>query len=177
MVKETINDRVKEVRKNLNLSQEEFGNMIGLSKSGISNIEKGTRNVTSKHVKLICLTFDVDEYWLTTGVEQQEEKEVNVMKTLFQKRLKELRTENRLSQKQVGLLTGLNEESIRCYEDYGYEPTFYIVCKIAKPFKVSPEYLIGASDDKNYNPVEILKTISTDDLINELRRRVASVNL
>ena len=30
---------MKEVRKRLNLSQEEFGNRIGLSKSGISNIE------------------------------------------------------------------------------------------------------------------------------------------
>lgn len=69
----TINERVKEVRKRLNLSQEEFGNRIGLSKSGISNIEKGTRNVTSKHVKLICLTFDVNESWLMTGEPDCEE--------------------------------------------------------------------------------------------------------
>ena len=43
----TINDRFKELRKALGLSQEEFGNKIGLSKSGISNIESGTRNVTT----------------------------------------------------------------------------------------------------------------------------------
>lgn len=65
---ETINERVKEVRKNLHLSQEEFGNRLGLSKSGISNIEKGTRNVTSKHVKLISTIFGIDEQWLTTGI-------------------------------------------------------------------------------------------------------------
>lgn len=69
---ESINKRVKEVRKKLNLSQEEFGNKIGLSKSGISNIEKGTRNVTSKHVKLICTIFNVNELWLTTGIDDSE---------------------------------------------------------------------------------------------------------
>lgn len=67
-----INERVKEVRKNLNLSQEEFGNRIGLSKSGISNIEKGIRNVTSKHVKLISTIFGIDELWLTTGIKSDE---------------------------------------------------------------------------------------------------------
>lgn len=68
----SINDRVKEVRKNLNLSQEEFGNSIGLSKSGISNIEKGTRNVTSKHIKLISTIFGIDELWLKTGIKSTE---------------------------------------------------------------------------------------------------------
>lgn len=63
---------MKEIRKRLNLSQEEFGNRIGLSKSGISNIEKGTRNVTSKHIKLICTIFDVNESWLTTGIDNSE---------------------------------------------------------------------------------------------------------
>lgn len=56
----------------MHLSQEEFGNRIGLSKSGISNIEKGTRNVTSKHVKLICTIFNVNELWLTTGIDDSD---------------------------------------------------------------------------------------------------------
>ena len=68
----SINERVKEVRKNLHLSQEELGNRIGLSKSGISNIEKGTRNVTAKHVKLIATIFGIDELWLKTGVKSNE---------------------------------------------------------------------------------------------------------
>lgn len=65
---EEINKRFKQVRTDLGLTQEEFGNRIGLSKSGISNIEHGTRKVTSKHIKLICSIFSVDELWLTTGI-------------------------------------------------------------------------------------------------------------
>lgn len=65
----TINERVKELRKEMKLSQEQFGFAIGLTKSGISNIENGTRNVTEKHIKLICAEFNVKEQWLRTGEE------------------------------------------------------------------------------------------------------------
>lgn len=63
----TINQRVKELRLKLGLSQDDFGNAIGLSKSGISNIENGARSVRETHIKLICSAFDVDETWLRTG--------------------------------------------------------------------------------------------------------------
>lgn len=62
-----INDRFKMVRLELKINQKEFGNKIGLSKSGISNIESGTRNVTDKHIKLICAIFHVNETWFRTG--------------------------------------------------------------------------------------------------------------
>lgn len=62
-----VNDRIKELRLNLNMSQDAFGKAIGLSKSGISNIENGTRNVRDNHIKLLCSTFGVSEDWLRTG--------------------------------------------------------------------------------------------------------------
>lgn len=63
----TINERIKELRQNLHMPQEEFGKAIGLSKSGISNIENGTRSVRDAHIKLICSSFNVSETWLRTG--------------------------------------------------------------------------------------------------------------
>lgn len=65
----TINDRFKEIRQDHGLSQEELGIKIGLSKSGISNIENGTRNVTNKHIKLLCSAFPINEEWLRNGTE------------------------------------------------------------------------------------------------------------
>ncbi|MCC5910161.1 MAG: helix-turn-helix transcriptional regulator [Clostridiaceae bacterium] len=53
----------------MSLTQEEFGNKIGLSKSGISNIENGTRGIRERHIKLICSIFNVSESWLKTGVD------------------------------------------------------------------------------------------------------------
>ena len=42
----TPNDRVRILRKTLGLSQESFGEKLGMKKSSISTIEKGTNNLT-----------------------------------------------------------------------------------------------------------------------------------
>lgn len=61
------NNRIKELRKSLKLSQEGLGNAIGLTKSSVSNIENGIRNVTDQHIKLLCSELNVSEAWLRTG--------------------------------------------------------------------------------------------------------------
>lgn len=61
------NQRIKQLRENLGISQEKLGETIGLSKSGISSIESGNRSVTEKHIKLISTCFNVNENWLRTG--------------------------------------------------------------------------------------------------------------
>lgn len=63
----TMNERIKELRKFLGLSGEKFGERIRVAKSTISNIEKGNRNVTEQQIKLICTEFGVSEEWLRTG--------------------------------------------------------------------------------------------------------------
>lgn len=63
----SINERFKEIRILKNMSQEQFGKIIGLSKSGISNIENNTRNVTEKHIKLMCSELNVCEDYLRSG--------------------------------------------------------------------------------------------------------------
>ena len=64
---ETINDRFKQVRLLLHMSQEEFGKAIGLSKSGVSNIEKGERGLRDTYISAICTQFNIDSRWLRTG--------------------------------------------------------------------------------------------------------------
>jgi Predicted transcriptional regulators len=63
----TINERVKELRKSLNLTQDEFGEKLGVAKSSISNIEKGRYGVTDQTIKLMIKEFGVSENWLRTG--------------------------------------------------------------------------------------------------------------
>lgn len=60
-------ERVKEVRKNLSLSMEKFGERLGVTKAAISRIESGRRALTDQMAKLICKEFNVDYFWLTEG--------------------------------------------------------------------------------------------------------------
>lgn len=63
----TQGERVKEIRKSLNLTLEKFGEKLGVGKTAISNIEKGSRNLTEQMTKSICREYGVDYIWLTTG--------------------------------------------------------------------------------------------------------------
>lgn len=59
--------RLKQLRKQLGLSQQEFGKALGVSNTAISKLENGENNVTDQMTKLICREFNVDYIWLTTG--------------------------------------------------------------------------------------------------------------
>lgn len=63
----TQGERVKEVRNKLDLTLENFGKKLGVTKVAISNIERGNRNLTEQMLKSICREFDVSEDWLRTG--------------------------------------------------------------------------------------------------------------
>ena len=63
----TQGERIKEIRKSLNLTLEKFGEKIGVTKTAISRIENGINNLTEQLIKSICREFGVDYIWLTTG--------------------------------------------------------------------------------------------------------------
>lgn len=65
---DSINERIKQIRLLLHMSQEEFGKAIGLSKSGISNIEKGERGLRDTYIHTICKEFNINMQWLRTGI-------------------------------------------------------------------------------------------------------------
>lgn len=63
------NDRVALIRKDHNLTLEEFGARLGVSRSAISNIESGKRGVTNQMRAAICKEFNINGTWFRTGDE------------------------------------------------------------------------------------------------------------
>ena len=64
-----MNERFKELRKALGLTQSEFGKILGLSTSGVSEIEAGRRNVTEQHLIMLSNYKKkiINIEWLRTG--------------------------------------------------------------------------------------------------------------
>lgn len=62
-----MNERIKELREALNLTQQEFAEKIGITRSAISNIEKGNRNASEQVILLVCKEFNANEDWLRDG--------------------------------------------------------------------------------------------------------------
>ncbi len=70
-----MNSRMKQIRLYFNLSQVEFGKKIGIeSRSHISGLENGSRNITDRIINDICREFNVREEWLRNGIGDMFEK-------------------------------------------------------------------------------------------------------
>lgn len=63
-----IHDRIKYIRTDLRLSQEAFGESLGVSRDVINNMERGRPEAKDYMLKLICKTYRVNYFWLTEGV-------------------------------------------------------------------------------------------------------------
>lgn len=75
--------RVRELRKELQLTLEKFGKPLGVGKTAISKIENGERGLTDQMVLAICREYNVDENWLRTG-EGEMFKKLNRQQELAQ---------------------------------------------------------------------------------------------
>ena len=63
----TANERIKQLRSALKMSQAEFAQAIFISNSYIAELEGGNRKVNDRIIRLISLTFGISETWLKNG--------------------------------------------------------------------------------------------------------------
>lgn len=62
-----MNERIKKIRKYYGLTLESFGQKLGVTKTAISRLEKGERNVTEQMILSICREFNINEDWFRNG--------------------------------------------------------------------------------------------------------------
>lgn len=73
----TLGERIKKVRKALNLTQQEFANQLGSKRNTIATYEIGRTEPSAAVISLVCTKFNVSETWL-----RAEEGEMFVQKNL-----------------------------------------------------------------------------------------------
>lgn len=62
--------RFSEIRKDLGLSQKDFGKALDISQNYVSSIENGSRNISSKLLEKLENVYDINPTWLMTGREE-----------------------------------------------------------------------------------------------------------
>ena len=62
-----INQRIKDLRKNLGLNQKDFGIKLGMSQGAISWMEQSGNTIIDQNKRIICDKFHVSMRWLETG--------------------------------------------------------------------------------------------------------------
>ena len=61
------NQRIRKLRRELDLTQQEFAERIGVSRANIGKYETGISEPSAAVLSLICREFDVREEWLRNG--------------------------------------------------------------------------------------------------------------
>lgn len=62
-----MKDRIKQLRKELKLTQQGFADRIGVKQNTVATYEIGRNPPNDTVINLICREFDVNEKWLRTG--------------------------------------------------------------------------------------------------------------
>jgi len=62
-----LKDRIKKLRKELDLTQQEFADRLGTARNNIAGYETGKRSPSDAVISLICTKFNVNESWLRDG--------------------------------------------------------------------------------------------------------------
>lgn len=63
----TQGERVREIRKTLNLTLEKFGDKLGIKKGAVSAIETNRNSLTDQTALLICREYNVNYDYLMNG--------------------------------------------------------------------------------------------------------------
>ena len=62
-----LKDRFKELRKKLNVTQQEFADKLKISRNFVAQIEMGSKVPSDRTIDDVCREFNVNEEWLRTG--------------------------------------------------------------------------------------------------------------
>jgi transcriptional regulator with XRE-family HTH domain len=112
-------ERIKALRKALDLTQDEFGKKLGASRSVVKNWEYAAVEPTEMVILHIRNTFNVSEHWLRTGEGE-----------MFQETAQSY-VEKLIAQHDMGLGgRALMRSLLRFYEELGEEATLKVIAEI-----------------------------------------------
>lgn len=78
----TLNERLKKLRKELDLTQQKLGDKLGVKRNTVAQWELGINALTDQVVTSICREFNVNEDWLRTGEGEMFEEMTEQQKLL-----------------------------------------------------------------------------------------------
>ena len=84
----TFAERIKELRKDMNMTQEAFASRINLSRNYITLMEAGSRVPPIRTISDICRAFGVSQAWLEEGIEpkymDQDESDIDMINRIME---------------------------------------------------------------------------------------------
>lgn len=127
-----MNERIKQLRKALGLTQQEFAERVGIKRNAVANYETGRNEPIGSVVNLICNEYNVNPDWLRDGT-----GEMFIDPATFS--LDEYAQANKLTKTEISIIRGFMEL------DPGVRSAIYDIFK--KAFSSDQSAYDNAPDD------------------------------
>lgn len=134
-----MKERLKQLRKTLDLTQQEFAERLGVKRNTVGQWECGINALTEQVIISICREFDVNEEWLRTG-EGNMFTEENFYPQL-KGRIKAVRKVNKMTQIEFGQKIGIKGNTVTNYETGLRNPSDAIIKSICREFNTNEHWL------------------------------------
>ncbi|MDO9492848.1 helix-turn-helix domain-containing protein [Acetobacterium sp.] len=140
--------RLKELRKNLDITQEEVATELGVTRGAYSHFENNRNEPDSETLRKLADYFLVSTDYLLGRTDDPNSTYYAVETG---KRIKELRDKRNMFQAQLAKAVGLDATTISNYERGENFPSERSLRDISEFFNVSITYLCGLTDDPTPN--------------------------
>lgn len=134
-------ERIKELRKSHRLTMKKLGELIGVAQNTVSNWENGKRQPDYGTLTFLAEYFNVSTDYLL-GKDATTERP-STTPSIFGERLKNLRLEKGLSQREIAEHLGLTQQAYAYYETGDREPGLKTLLALSSILNVSTDYLLG----------------------------------
>ena len=145
-------NKIKHFRERNNIKEIDLAKVLGISKSLYSEYENEIKTIPTKHMNTICNHLNVSfDYILGFNSKPQYDNIIQTEKLnqkLIGLKLKELRKERKLTQEQLGIISGCSYGTIAGYELGRYLISIPVLYKICKKYNISADYLLGRLDNE-----------------------------
>ena len=135
--KKALGNKIRTLRIENHWTMKDLAGFLGTNKTAISNWENSYNAPTKENIEKMAILFRVSRDEL-----------INAGKVNYLARLKELRENKGITQKQLSEETGMSFQSISFYEHGEREPGVKALISLADYFNVSIDYLVGRSDKR-----------------------------
>lgn len=118
-----MKDRIKEVRKESGLTQQEFATALGLGRQAVAFYEGGYREPAGPTINLMCDKFHISKKWLLTGEGEMHvagrpqvspERENEIAQIVGKMYL----DDDGFRTKLIKAIAGLTDDELRCVKDF-----------------------------------------------------------
>ena len=134
------------------LTNVEMAQILKISDSLYSRYEKNKQTIPIKHLNTLCNYFNcsLDYIFGFTTEKNYKKSKKEINRDLMRERLKELRKENNMTQKDLAKAINVAPSTIRDYERKADIIATSFLYEICQKYKISADYLLGKINKPKY---------------------------